>query len=589
MRKTKIVCTIGPSTDSEEMLSRLMDAGMNVCRLNMSHGSYEEHGERIARIKRLREQKGIPVAIMLDTKGPEVRTKLVRGEKVTLTPGSEFVLTTREIEGDEKGVSVTYARLPELVSPGTRILIDDGLLSMTVREVRDGTDIVCQVVDGGVLGCRKGISVPAVDLQMPSIGEKDREDILFGIREGIDLIAASFVCRPGDVLTIRKLCQDNGGGYVRIFSKIENRMGVDHFDEILKVSDGIMVARGDLGVEVDMEEVPVLQKQFIHKCNVAAKPVITATQMLDSMIRNPRPTRAEASDVANAIIDGTDAIMLSGETAAGRYPIEAVNTMVRIATYIEEHQLTDNRRRLQQEAMRSATARTVANAVSYSCCEMAHDLGAAAIITPSNSGTTARMVARFRPNCTIIAPTPNEHAFHQLGLSYGVVPAHMEMSGDTDELIEAAVDAAERMGLVKPGDVAIISAGVPTGVSGTTNLIKAHIVGNVLLRGVGVGQGSASGKVCAVNVISDLESNFQEGDIVVTKMTTSEMLPWLRKASAVVVESTDPECHAAVACQALGIPLFMDRTEQAVHMLKSGMTITVDADKGFIYNGVKEM
>ena len=589
MRKTKIVCTIGPSTDSEEMLSRLMDAGMNVCRLNMSHGSYEEHGERIARIKRLREQKGIPVAIMLDTKGPEVRTKLVRGEKVTLTPGSEFVLTTREIEGDEKGVSVTYARLPELVSPGTRVLIDDGLLSMTVREVRDGTDIVCQVVDGGVLGCRKGISVPAVDLQMPSIGEKDREDILFGIREGIDLIAASFVCRPGDVLTIRKLCQDNGGGYVRIFSKIENRMGVDHFDEILKVSDGIMVARGDLGVEVDMEEVPVLQKQFIHKCNVAAKPVITATQMLDSMIRNPRPTRAEASDVANAIIDGTDAIMLSGETAAGRYPIEAVNTMVRIATYIEEHQLTDNRRRLQQEAMRSATARTVANAVSYSCCEMAHDLGAAAIITPSNSGTTARMVARFRPNCTIIAPTPNEHAFHQLGLSYGVVPAHMEMSGDTDELIEAAVDAAERMGLVKPGDVAIISAGVPTGVSGTTNLIKAHIVGNVLLRGVGVGQGSASGKVCAVNVISDLESNFQEGDIVVTKMTTSEMLPWLRKASAVVVESTDPECHAAVACQALGIPLFMDRTEQAVHMLKSGMTITVDADKGFIYNGVKEM
>lgn len=589
MRKTKIVCTIGPSTDSEEMLSRLMDAGMNVCRLNMSHGSYEEHGERIARIKRLREQKGIPVAIMLDTKGPEVRTKLVRGEKVTLTPGSEFVLTTREIEGDETGVSVTYARLPELVSPGTRILIDDGLLSMTVREVRDGTDIVCQVIDGGVLGCRKGISVPAVDLQMPSIGDKDREDILFGIREGIDLIAASFVCRPGDVLTIRKLCQDNGGGYVRIFSKIENRMGVDHFDEILKVSDGIMVARGDLGVEVDMEEVPVLQKQFIHKCNVAAKPVITATQMLDSMIRNPRPTRAEASDVANAIIDGTDAIMLSGETAAGRYPIEAVNTMVRIATYIEEHQLTDNRRRLQQEAMRSATARTVANAVSYSCCEMAHDLGAAAIITPSNSGTTARMVARFRPNCTIIAPTPNEHAFHQLGLSYGVVPAHMEMSGDTDELIEAAVDAAERMGLVKPGDVAIISAGVPTGVSGTTNLIKAHIVGNVLLRGVGVGQGSASGKVCAVNVISDLESNFQEGDIVVTKMTTSEMLPWLRKASAVVVESTDPECHAAVACQALGIPLFMDRTEQAVHMLKSGMTITVDADKGFIYNGVKEM
>ena len=588
MRKTKIVCTIGPSTDSEEMLSRLMDAGMNVCRLNMSHGSYEEHGERIARIRRLRDEKGIPVAIMLDTKGPEVRTCLVRGEKVTLSAGSEFILTTREVEGDEHIVSITYARLPELLHPGDRILIDDGLLSMTVKEIRDGTDIICTVVDGGMLGCRKGISVPEVDLQMPSIGDKDREDILFGIREGIDLIAASFVCRPSDVLTIRKLCQDNGGGYVRIFSKIENRMGVNNFDEILKVSDGIMVARGDLGVEVDMEEVPVLQKRFIHKCNVAAKPVITATQMLDSMIRNPRPTRAEASDVANAIIDGTDAIMLSGETAAGRYPIEAVKTMVRIATYTEEHQGSGSGSLLRQEALRSATARTVANAVSYSCCEMAHDLGAAAIITPSNSGTIARMVARFRPGCVIIAPTPSEHAYHQLGLSYGVVPARMDMSGDTDQLIEKAVGAAEAMGLVKAGDIAIISAGVPTGVSGTTNLIKAHIVGNVLLRGIGIGSGSVSGSVCQVNVLSDLESSFSDGDIVVTKMTTSEMLPWLRKAGAVVVESTDPECHAAVVCQALGLPLFMDRTDQAVHMLKSGMVITVDADDGFIYNGAKE-
>ncbi len=587
MRKTKIVCTIGPATDSEEMLSRLMDAGMNVCRLNMSHGSYEEHGERIARIRRLRDEKGIPVAIMLDTKGPEVRTKGIAEGKATLAAGDEFTLTTREVEGDTRAVCVTYDRLPALLSPGDRVLIDDGLLSLRVKEIAGGTDIVCTVVDGGVLGGRKGISVPSVDLKMPSIGDKDREDILFGIREGIDLIAASFVCRPEDVLTIRKLCQDNGGAHVRIFSKIENRMGVESFDEILKVSDGIMVARGDLGVEVDMEEVPVLQKEFIHKCNVAAKPVITATQMLDSMIRNPRPTRAAASDVANAILDGTDAIMLSGETAAGKYPIEAVETMVRIATYTEAHQTADDRRMLLQETLRTTAARTVANAVSYSCCQMARDLEAAAIITPSNSGTTARMVARFRPGCVIIAPTPGEHAYHQLGLSYGVVPARMEMSGDTDELIEKAVQAAEAMGYVKPGDVAIISAGVPTGVSGTTNLIKAHIVGNVLLRGAGIGTGSVSGRVCSVNVLSDLESSFEAGDIVVTKMTTSDMLPWLRKASAVVVESTDPECHAAVACQALGIPLFMDRTGQAVHMLKGGMTITVDADDGFIYNGAK--
>lgn len=587
IRKTKIVCTLGPASDSEEMISKLMDAGMNVCRLNMSHGSYEEQGARIERIKRLRREKNIPVAIMLDTKGPEVRTKTLKGDKVTLQAGQEFILTSRDIEGDETQVAITYPRMVELVHPGNRILIDDGLIALDVKQIKGGTDIVCSVVNGGVLGGRKGISVPDVDLQMPSIGEKDRSDIIFGIEKGIDLIAASFVCRPSDVLTLRKLCADNGGSHVQIFSKIENRMGVNNFDEILKVSDGIMVARGDLGVEVDMEEVPVLQKQFIHKCNVAAKPVITATQMLDSMIRNPRPTRAEASDVANAIIDGTDAIMLSGETAAGKYPIEAVGTMVRIATYIEAHQLHDNTQLLQQEAVRNATVRTVANAVSYSCCQMARDLNANAIITPSNSGTTARMVARFRPDCPIIAPTPSEHAYNQLGLSYGVVPAHMGVSGDTDELINTAVEAAQQSGLIKTGDVVIISAGVPTGVSGTTNLIKAHIVGNVLLRGEGVGSGCASGNVCTVNTLSDLESDFKDGNVIVTKMTTSEMLPYMRRASAVVVESTNPECHAAVACQAMGIPMMMDRSYQAVHMLKSGMMITVDANEGFIYNGIK--
>ena len=335
MRKTKIVCTLGPASDSVEMIGRLMDAGMNVCRLNMSHGSYEEQGERIERIKRLRREKNLPVGILLDTKGPEVRTKTVEGGKVTLEAGQEFTLTSREIEGSAEAVSITYPRMVELVSPGTRILIDDGLLDMSVVRVENGTDIVCRVTNGGALGSRKGISVPDVDLQMPSIGEKDRSDIIFGIEHGIDMIAASFVCRASDVLTIRQLCEENGGSHVKIYAKIENRMGVDNFDEILKVSDGIMVARGDLGVEVDMEEVPVLQKAFIKRCNVAGKPVITATQMLDSMIRNPRPTRAEASDVANAIIDGTDAIMLSGETAAGKYPLEAVKTMVRIATYIE--------------------------------------------------------------------------------------------------------------------------------------------------------------------------------------------------------------------------------------------------------------
>ena len=585
IRKTKIVCTLGPASDNDEMVSRLMDEGMNVCRLNMSHGSYEEQAERIQRIKRLREEKGIPVGILLDTKGPEVRTKTLAAGKVELEAGQEFVLTSREVEGNEHEVSITYPRMAELVRPGNRVLIDDGLLAMNVVRVENGTDIVCCVINGGTLGGRKGISVPDVDLQMPSIGEKDRADILFGIEQGIDMIAASFVCRASDVLTIRQLCEENGGSHVKIYAKIENRMGVDNFDEILKVSDGIMVARGDLGVEVDMEEVPVLQKQFIRKCIAAAKPVITATQMLDSMIRNPRPTRAEASDVANAIIDGTDAIMLSGETAAGKYPLEAVKTMVRIATYIEG-QKSWNFKAVTQEAIRDATAHTVANAVSFACCQMAEQLHASAIITPSNSGSTARMVARFHPDCPIIAPTPSEHAYHQLGLSRGVIPAHMQMQENSDQMIDAAVEVAHSAGLVKTGDVVIVVAGVPAGVSGTTNLIKAHIVGNVLLRGIGVGEGKVSGHVCNVTTLADLESDFKEGDIIVTKMTARDMLPYMRKAAAVIVESTDENCHACVTCQALGIPLFMDRTGLSVHMLKSGMVITVDADAGFVLNGI---
>ena len=585
IRKTKIVCTLGPASDNDDMVSRLMDEGMNVCRLNMSHGSYEEQAVRIQRIKRLREEKGIPVGILLDTKGPEVRTKTLAAGKVELEAGQEFVLTSREVEGNEHEVSITYPRMAELVRPGVRVLIDDGLLAMNVVRVENGTDIVCCVINGGTLGGRKGISVPDVDLQMPSIGEKDRADILFGIEQGIDMIAASFVCRASDVLTIRQLCEENGGSHVKIYAKIENRMGVDNFDEILKVSDGIMVARGDLGVEVDMEEVPVLQKQFIRKCMAAAKPVITATQMLDSMIRNPRPTRAEASDVANAIIDGTDAIMLSGETAAGKYPLEAVKTMVRIATYIEGQKNRDFKA-VTQEAIRDATAHTVANAVSFACCQMAEQLHASAIITPSNSGSTARMVARFHPDCPIIAPTPSEHAYHQLGLSRGVIPAHMQMQENSDQMIDAAVEVAHSAGLVKTGDVVIVVAGVPAGVSGTTNLIKAHIVGNVLLRGIGVGEGKVSGHVCNVTTLADLESDFKEGDIIVTKMTAREMLPYMRKAAAVIVESTDENCHACVTCQALGIPLFMDRTGLSVHMLKSGMVITVDADAGFVLNGI---
>ncbi|MBP3655656.1 MAG: pyruvate kinase [Clostridia bacterium] len=584
-KKTRIVCTLGPSTDTDEMVSKLMDAGMNVCRLNMSHGTYEEQAVRIQRIKRLRAEKNIPVAILLDTKGPEVRTKTVAGGKVNLEAGQEFTLTSREIEGDEHAVSITYPKMVELVKPGNRILIDDGLLDMRVIRVENGTDIVCLTANAGALGSRKGISVPDVDLQMPSIGEKDRADIIFGIEQGIDLIAASFVCRPTDVLTIRQLCEENGGSHVKIYSKIENRMGVDNFDEILKVSDGIMVARGDLGVEVEMEEVPLLQKMFIRKCMAAAKPVITATQMLDSMIRNPRPTRAEASDVANAIIDGTDSIMLSGETAAGKYPIESVNTMVRIANHIEAQRNAETAHAMQLQT-RKEIQPSIGNAVSFAACEMAEDLEAAAIIAPSNSGTTARMVARFRPDCPIIAPTTNEHTYHQLGLCRGVIPVRMDMCNGTDELINASVDVAHKEGLVRTGDVVIVVAGIPTGVAGTTNMIKAHIVGDVLIRGKGIGEGKVSGRICNVTTLSDLAATFKDGDIIVAKMTTKEMLPYLRRASAIIVETTDENSHAVVTGQALGIPVFMDKFALSVHMLKDGMTVTLDADQGFIFNGI---
>ena len=585
MRKTKIICTLGPSTDKGDVLRDLIANGMNVARFNFSHGSYEEHGGRLAKLKALREELGKPVAALLDTKGPEIRLKEFKNGVEMLEAGQTFTLTTREVEGTKEICSVTYKDLPQDVQPGGTIMLDDGLIMLHIEQVTD-TDIICTVLNSGKIKTKKGVNVPGVHLSMPYLSQKDREDIIFGVQNGFDFIAASFVRTAQDVYDIRNLLNEYDSN-IRIIAKIENREGVNNIDSILSAADAVMVARGDLGVEIDFTELPGIQKDIIDRSFSFGKPIVTATQMLDSMMVNPRPTRAEISDVANAIYDGTSAIMLSGETAAGKYPIEAVGTMVRIATYIEAHQLHDNTQLLQQEAVRNATVRTVANAVSYSCCQMARDLNANAIITPSNSGTTARMVARFRPDCPIIAPTPSEHAYNQLGLSYGVVPAHMGVSGDTDELINTAVEAAQQSGLVKTGDVVIISAGVPTGVSGTTNLIKAHIVGNVLLRGEGVGSGCASGNVCTVNTLSDLESDFKDGNVIVTKMTTSEMLPYMRRASAVVVESTNPECHAAVACQAMGIPLMMDRSYQAVHMLKSGMMITVDANEGFIYNGIK--
>ena len=449
MRRTKIVCTLGPATKDDKILRALIDNGMNVARQNFSHGTHESHKIDHDRVIRIAKEAGKPVATLLDTKGPEVRLRKFKGgAKPEILTGGTFILTTREEEGTIERASISYKGLPGDISAGTRILIDDGNVILRCNEIKDNgdgtSDIVCSVLNGGVLSDNKGVNVPGVKLSMPYISEVDESDIRFAAQENFDFVAASFVTCADDVLEVRKILEEEGRPDIRIIAKIESGDGVRNIDSILHVADGIMVARGDMGVEIPFEEIPQIQKMLIKKGYNANKQVITATQMLESMIKNPRPTRAETTDVANAIYDGTSAIMLSGETAAGKYPIEAVGTMVRIATYIEAHQLHDNTQLLQQEAVRNATVRTVANAVSYSCCQMARDLNANAIITPSNSGTTARMVARFRPDCPIIAPTPSEHAYNQLGLSYGVVPAHMGVSGDTDELINTAVEAAQQ-------------------------------------------------------------------------------------------------------------------------------------------------
>ena len=473
MRKTKIVCTIGPASNAEGMLSSMMDAGMNVARLNLSHGDFEGHRRCMEILRRLRDEKKMPLAIMLDTRGPEVRTgTLENKEPVRLKAGERFVLTTEQVSGTVERVSVSYPVFCQYIHAGDRVLIDDGLLELAVVNV-DGPDVVCKVIEGGELGERKGISVPGTNLNLSFLTELDRRDIVRGIEQGVDLIAASFVCKADDVRDLRKLLEDNGGEGIGILAKIESHAGVDNFDEILREADGIMVARGDLGVEMPMEEVPVLQKEFIRKCNAAGKPVITATQMLDSMMRNNRPTRAEVNDVANSVLDGTDAVMLSGETASGKHPLEALRTLARIAEYVGRR--ADYRL---AHAEASPEGDSVTSAVSYACSSMADDLNAAALVTPTRSGKTARSVAKFRPRCVQVATTDVFRVYHQLAMVWGVHPLYVRPSDSTDALMREAVGAVVKAGFAGKGDLVILSAGVPVGVSGGTNLIKAQVVGD---------------------------------------------------------------------------------------------------------------
>ncbi len=574
LRKTKIICTLGPATEDEDVLRRLMLGGMNAARFNFSHCTHEDAAKKLAAVTRLRGELGLPVATLLDTKGPEIRVKTFANGPVELAAGEMFTLTARDVPGDETIVSITYPELPKDLQPGARVLIDDGLVEMTVRTVSD-TDIVCEVKNGGRVSNHKGINVPGTKLSMPFISERDRSDIIFGIENGFDFIAASFTRCAADIIAIRKILEEYHCRSIRIIAKIENMEGVENIDEILRVSDGIMVARGDMGVEIPFEDVPVLQKRLIQKSYHAGKLVVTATQMLDSMMKNPRPTRAEATDVANAIYDGTSCIMLSGETAAGKYPVEALETMVRIAEkaersidYVARFNTRDN----------SDVAFDVTNAISHATCTTAHDLGAKAIITVTKSGGTARMLSKFRPLNPIVGCTVDERVCRQLNLSWGVIPMVIDEEKDTDALFDSAVNAAEKAGVVKSGDLVVITAGMPLGVSGTTNMMKVHVVGHVLVTGQGVTRKSVSARVCVVRKEEDLK-NFLNGDIIVAGDTTNAMVPYLRRASGAIVEQAGPNTHAAIIGLAMEMPVITGAAH-AMDILKSGAVVTMDAASG---------
>ena len=579
MRRTKIVCTLGPSTDKEEVLRNLMKNGMNVARMNFSHGTHEEQKARLDMIKKLREELNLPVAALLDTKGPEIRIGDVEGGKLELKPGQEFTLTTEEMLGTEKKVTITYKELYKDVEPGDSILIDDGLIGMEVVRI-DESDIVCRVKNGGFISNHKGVNVPGVELNMPFVSPKDLADIVFAVEQDYDFIAASFTRTAEDIMEIRKILQEHGGEKIHIIAKLENKQGVKNCEDILRVADGIMIARGDMGVEIPLEEVPVIQKELIRKAMHMGKPVITATQMLDSMMKNPRPTRAETSDVANAIYQGTSAIMLSGETAAGAYPIEAVQTMAKIAERTEQD--IDYSREFKPRKL--AEAPDVTSAISHATCTTAADLKAAAIVAVSKSGRTVSRIAKYLPVCPIIGCTTDERVYRQLNLLWGVTPVVMEEANTADELFDHAVELAEQKGLIARGELVVIAAGVPVGLSGTTNMMKVQIAGNALVTGKGANKLKASGNVCVCSNDEDLEKKFRAGDIVVVEQTTNEMVHKLKDAAGIITETGDRYSNAAVVGMTLEIPVITS-ARNATRILKSGTFVTMDAEQGIVYNG----
>ena len=580
MRKTKIICTLGPSTDKEGVLRELIANGMNVARFNFSHGSHEEHLGRLEKLKALREELGKPVAALLDTKGPEIRLKDFKNGVENLVAGQTFTLTTRDVEGTNEICSITYKDLPMDVEPNGTIMLDDGLIKLQIQTVND-TDIVCTVLNNGKIKNKKGVNVPGVHLSMPYMSQRDKDDIIFGIQQGYDFIAASFVRTAQDVYDIRNLLNQYDSN-IRIIAKIENREGVNNIDSILAAADAVMVARGDLGVEIDFTELPGIQKTIIDRSFSFGKPIVTATQMLDSMIVNPRPTRAEISDVANAIYDGTSAIMLSGETAAGAYPVEALKTMSAIAERTEQEG-----HYLRGRLMEPNTGKiSVSDATAHAACLTAKDVNAAAIVTVSESGTTARLLSKYRPQQPIIACVMKEQVQRQLSLSWGITSLMMPLAHSTDELIEMSTALAKENGFLHNGELAVVTAGVPVGISGTTNMIKIHMVGNCLATGVGVGPenaevSNATGKACVCRTLDEVRAKFKPGMVLVVPSTSNEMLNYVRDAAALVVEEPGLNSHAAIAGKALLKPTVVGAVGATSH-IRDGLMIAVDCAHGSV-------
>ncbi|NLC11317.1 MAG: pyruvate kinase [Firmicutes bacterium] len=577
MRKTKIVCTLGPATDDLSVLRNICLAGMDVARLNFSHGSFEEHEKRIKSLRQAAADTKKRVAIMLDTKGPEIRVGTFRDGFAELKAGCVFSLVTEKVLGNNERAHINYAGLPQDVNIGDKILLDDGLIELRVEDKGPG-QVICRVINGGKLFAGKGVNLPGVKINLPAMSKKDREDLLFGFTQDIDFVAVSFVRKASDILDIRRLAEEHNAN-VSLIAKIESQEAVENFAEILEVSDGIMIARGDLGVEISAEEVPLVQKMIVEACNKSGKPVITATQMLESMIRNPRPTRAEASDVANAIFDGTDAVMLSGETAVGAFPVQAVQTMARIA------ERTEKALQYQQilEFFKPVEDKKVTEAIGYATCYTAQELGVSAIITSTQSGHTARMVSKFKPEARIVAVTTSEKIANHLMLVWGVFPVVTAPSRNTDEMFENAMTAALQEGYIKNGDMVVLTAGVHVGVPGTTNLLRVDTVGEIILKATGVGKEAATGLAFVVKDEVHMAA-MRQGQVLVSKSTDSTFLPYMKKASGLIVEEGGLTSHAAIVGINLGIPVIVG-AKNATSIIKENEMVTIDPVRGLVYRG----